>query len=145
MQTKLIENPQQLEAAFSIRQKVFVEEQMVDPAEEYDEYETTCRHYLVSENGNPIGTCRIRSTEKGYKLERFAVLKEHRGKHAGAALVNACLADEWLQQTGTYVYMHAQEHAIGFYSRFGFKTKGERFMECDIPHFTMYQIVGEAS
>lgn len=36
-----------MDAAFAIRQKVFVAEQEVDPAEEYDEFEQSSIHYLV--------------------------------------------------------------------------------------------------
>lgn len=130
-----------LQVAFEIRRLVFVQEQNVDPAEEYDEFENECVHFLATIDNVPCGTARIRRTDKGFKLERFAVLKEYRGMGVGAALVKACLSHPLLQTTGTYVYMHAQEHAIGFYSKLGFETKGDRFWECEIPHFTMWLVV----
>jgi predicted GNAT family N-acyltransferase len=131
-----IENDTDLTTAFEIRREVFVVEQEVDPAEEYDEFETTCIHLLASSSGMACGTARIRPVEKGIKLERFAVLKSHRGLGVGAALVENCLT---LIPEGTYVYMHAQEHALEFYRKLGFEPKGERFFECDIPHFTMWR------
>lgn len=134
-----ITTPKQMEQAFEIRRKVFVLEQKVDPNEEYDEYEKECIHLLALNGALPIGTCRIRKTNSGYKLERFAVLKEFRGIGAGAALVNACLNHSWLQPTETYIYMHAQEHAVDFYRKFGFEPKGELFWECEIPHYTMWK------
>jgi predicted GNAT family N-acyltransferase len=132
-----IKTENEMETAFEIRRKVFVIEQKVDPAEEYDEYESQCIHFLASHNHQPSGTARIRKTDKGFKLERFAVLQEKRGLGIGAALVKACLQHGWLKTPGTYVYMHAQEHAMDFYKKFGFKTQGERFWECEMPHFTM--------
>jgi predicted GNAT family N-acyltransferase len=134
-----IKNDEDLQKAFEIRRSVFVLEQIVDPAEEYDEYENACIHFLASFNGTPCGTARIRKTENGYKLERFAVLKEYRGKQVGAALVKACLEHEWLQNSGTYIYMHAQEHALEFYKKFGFEISGDRFWECEMPHFKMFK------
>jgi predicted GNAT family N-acyltransferase len=134
---RIIETTADMEKAFEIRRKVFVLEQEVDPAEEYDEYEISSAHFLAFYNGMPAGTCRIRKTEKGIKLERFAVLKEYRKKGIGGALVEASLQHEWILGTDNYVYMHAQEHAIDFYKKYGFKTEGSRFMECDIAHFTM--------
>jgi predicted GNAT family N-acyltransferase len=125
--------------AFEIRRLVFVIEQQVDPKEEYDEHEIACTHFLAMKDRIPCGTARIRKTENGFKLERFAVLKNYRGYGIGAALVNACLAHEWLATSETYVYMHAQEHALGFYAKFGFEPKGERFYECEMPHFTMFK------
>ncbi len=107
--------------AFEIRRLVFVIEQQVDPKEEYDEYEIACTHFLAIKDGIPCGTARIRKTENGFKLERFAVLKNYRGYG--------------------YVYMHAQEHALGFYAKFGFEPKGERFYECEMPHFTMFKTI----
>ena len=61
---------------FAIRQTVFVEEQEVDPALEYDEFESGSHHYLVLKDNQPAGTARWRKTNKGVKLERFAVLPE---------------------------------------------------------------------
>jgi len=124
--------------AFEIRRLVFVIEQKVDPAEEYDEYETSCEHLLARFNGVACGTARIRKTENGFKLERFAVLSAYRGKGVGAALVDACLHR---LESGTYVYMHAQEHALEFYAKHGFQPIGERFWECEIPHFKMWKMI----
>jgi predicted GNAT family N-acyltransferase len=117
---------------------VFVIEQKVDPAEEYDEYETTCIHLLARHHGVPCGTARIRKTENGIKLERFAVLAAYRGKGVGAALVEGCLQR---LEKGTYTYMHAQEHALEFYAKHGFQPVGERFWECEIPHFKMCKTI----
>lgn len=135
--TQVIGTAKDMEAAFEIRRKVFVIEQNVPANEEYDEYEPQCIHFLATYNKVPCGTARIRKTENGFKLERFAVLKEYRGMHVGAALVNACLSHEWLQEPGLYVYMHAQEHALDFYAKHGFAAEGDRFWECEIPHFKM--------
>jgi len=85
---KPISNPTDLAQAFDIRRRVFVIEQECPPDEEYDEFESTSTHYLATYNGLIVGTCRYRTTDKGYKLERFAVLKEHRTAGIGAALLN---------------------------------------------------------
>jgi predicted GNAT family N-acyltransferase len=68
-------------------------------------------------------------------LERFAVLKEHRTAGIGAALLQNCLKE--LEDSGHTLYLHAQEHAMGFYEKHGFKAHGERFFEAGIPHFKM--------
>ena len=33
--------------------------------------------------------------------------------------------------------MHARDTAIGFYERFGYKVKGDKFIEINIPHHIM--------
>jgi predicted GNAT family N-acyltransferase len=138
IQVHQISTQAEMNEAFDIRRQVFVVEQCVDPAEEYDEFEDSCIHFLAVVDGIPCGTARIRTTENGKKLERFAVLKEYRGQKVGAALVNACLEK---LPAGTYAYMHAQEHALAFYAKHGFEVTGERFWECEIPHFKMWKKV----
>ncbi len=73
-------NSKYLSKAFRIRQVVFVEEQMVDRDEEFDEFDKSSIHYLVLRDDKALGTARWRITENGIKLERFAVLQEERGK-----------------------------------------------------------------
>lgn len=132
-------NKEQLDRVFQIREEVFVIEQEVDPAEEYDEFEATSVHFLAKLDGDPAGTARWRFTDKGIKLERFAVLKPMRGKGVGQALVKAVLEDIGRQpeSKGKKCYMHAQLDAIPLYAKFGFKQVGEMFEECNILHYKM--------
>lgn len=129
-----IRNKEELEKAFAIRKTVFVEEQNCPPELEW-EHEEEAVHFLAELSGVPCGACRWRKTDAGYKLERFAVLKEFRGKRIGQALVAAALAD--LPENAHYIYLHAQLDAVRLYSRFGFITEGEQFEEAGIQHFKM--------
>jgi predicted GNAT family N-acyltransferase len=128
-----------LQAAFQIRELVFVVEQEVDAAEEYDEFETTSIHFLAMLEGAPVGTARWRFTSNGVKMERFAVLKEARGKGVGQALVAAVLKDIEMHPDGKGKkrYLHAQIHAMPLYAKFGFQQVGEQFEECAILHYKM--------
>lgn len=130
---------EQLDIIFDIREKVFVLEQEVDPAEEYDEFENSSTHFLAKIDDAPAGTARWRYTDKGVKLERFAVLKEKRGKGVGQALVKAVVDDIAAQPDtkGKKLYMHAQLDAMPLYAKFGFKQVGELFEECNILHYKM--------
>jgi predicted GNAT family N-acyltransferase len=121
--------------AFRIREKVFVEEQKVSREEEYDSHEEEAIHFLVYADGIPAGTARWRKTDKGVKLERFAVLPEHRNKGAGMALVNAVLND--VLPLNEPVYLNAQLSAVGLYKKAGFREEGELFYEANIPHYRM--------
>lgn len=140
MQVKKITDQQALDQAFAIRQKVFVEEQNVSREEEYDEYEKSSVHFLaVNEEGKACGTARWRFTDKGVKLERFAVLKECRAAGVGSALVAAVLEDinRHPEAAGKTLYLHGQLTAVPLYEKFGFEKKGEPFEECDIVHYLM--------
>ncbi|MFB9862437.1 GNAT family N-acetyltransferase [Rufibacter immobilis] len=135
---KKIENQQEMEAALRIRENVFVQEQHVPADAEYDQYENTATHYLVTKDGIPCGTARWRQTEKGIKLERFAVLASYRNQQIGSVLLKKIMED--IQEAlapGQQVYMHAQLHAVPFYARHNFSTVGDLFTECDIEHYQM--------
>ncbi|MDZ7742700.1 MAG: GNAT family N-acetyltransferase [Bacteroidota bacterium] len=121
--------------AFKIRTLVFVKEQDVDPKIEYDEYENQCQHYLVYLNEEPIGAARWRETEKGIKLERFAILPEYRNKKIGDKLLKHVLKD--VLPKDKYIYLHSQLRSKGVYERNGFVTKGDVFSEADIDHIYM--------
>ncbi|AMR27304.1 GNAT family acetyltransferase [Hymenobacter psoromatis] len=129
-----------LDAAFTIREKVFVGEQNVPAEAEYDAHDraATTRHYLAQVDGQPAGAARWRPTENGVKLERFAVLPAFRNQGVGEALVHQVLADVQTQAPdAAQVYLHAQLRAIPLYERTGFHKVGEMFEECDIQHYRM--------
>ncbi|WP_194777132.1 GNAT family N-acetyltransferase [Pararhodonellum marinum] len=134
-----VKTKEALSDIFKIRELVFVIEQAVAPEEEYDEFENSSTHFIAKVNGLPAGTARWRHTKNGIKLERFAVLKEMRGKGVGQALVDAVLQDIQSDPSnaGKLLYMHAQLSAIPLYLKFGFQKEGDLFMECNIAHYKM--------
>lgn len=134
----LAEDETVLWQVYAIRKEVFVEEQEVDRHEEFDEYELSSRHFLARIDGKPAGTARWRNTEKGCKLERFAVMPGVRTLGIGSALLEAIIVDiEKTNGKGQYLYMHAQLNAIPLYEKYGFKKVGEMFEEANIQHYKM--------
>jgi predicted GNAT family N-acyltransferase len=138
VQVSKVTDPIELETVFAIRREVFVGEQNCPPELEW-EYEDESTHFLAKVDGVPAGASRWRKTNKGYKLERFAVLKPFRGKGVGQALVQTVLDD--LPADAHYVYMHAQIQAVTLYQRFGFVKVGGQFEEAGIQHFTMEKYI----
>jgi predicted GNAT family N-acyltransferase len=134
IQVNKVTAPADLEQVFAIRREVFVGEQNCPPELEW-EFEDESNHFLATIDGEPAGACRWRKTDKGYKLERFAVLAKFRGKGVGQELVRTVLAD--LPKDATYVYMHAQIQAVSLYERFNFVKIGDEFEEAGIRHFKM--------
>ena len=128
----------ELEKVFAIRRKVFVEEQNCPPELEW-EHDDISTHFLATYNDSPAGAARWRKTKNGYKLERFAVLKEFRNYGIGRELVKAVLAD--LPPDARPVYLNAQITAIDFYLQLGFTKIGEQFEEAGIQHFKMIKPV----
>ena len=139
LQVEKVSTEEELKEVFSIRKDVFVLEQKVAPENEYDEFEETSNHFLAKLNEEPVGAARWRITEKGIKLERFAVLKEARGKGVGTSLVQAVLndIDSNPKTSGKTKYLHAQLSAIPLYYKFNFKKIGDVFEECNILHYKM--------
>lgn len=127
------------EHARNIRITVFVHEQLVPEEEELDEFEVSSRHFLAYVDGKPAGTCRWRYTDKGVKMERFAVSKEYRGKGVGGALLRAAMNDvsAMPESKGKLRYLHSQITAMFLYESVGFKAVGEPFDECNIMHYKM--------
>jgi len=119
-----------------IRKKVFIEEQGVDKKLEFDDDENIIfSYYLVWKDLVPIATGRWKLTKKGVKLERFAVLPEHRNLKIGAFLLKKILEDISFKKEK--VYLHSQESALNFYKRNGFKKIGKSFLEANILHYEM--------
>jgi predicted GNAT family N-acyltransferase len=143
IRVKKIENKEELDQAYAIREKVFIEEQACDREEEFDEFDEESVHFIAYNNGTPAGTARYRRTSKGIKNERFAVLKEFRGEGVGKALVQSVLADieHTIKEPGTLLYLHSQVHAMPLYTKYGFKKVGEKFVEAGIEHFEMQKVI----
>lgn len=137
LQVIKVRTQEELESAFAVRRKVFVEEQGVAPELELDKEEESV-HFLALSDNQPCGAARYRKTGNGYKLERFAVLKEFRGKRVGQALVAAVLDD--IPDQANVIYLNAQVDAVGLYAKFGFAVEGEQFEEAGIQHFKMVKI-----
>ncbi|WP_345947524.1 MULTISPECIES: GNAT family N-acetyltransferase [unclassified Mucilaginibacter] len=123
-----------LEKVFAIRHEVFVVEQNCPPQLEH-EFEDQSNHFLATVNNTPAGASRWRKTDKGVKLERFAVLKDYRGQGVGQALVQAVLND--LPAEVDNVYLHAQIQAVSLYEKFNFVKIGPEFEEAGIKHYKM--------
>lgn len=129
-----INDPSILQEAFKIRKEVFVIEQEVDETEEY-EFEEESTHFIAIVDGQYAGTARWRLTDKGVKLERFAVKKEFRSLGLGSQLLSTILND--IPENHHYLYLHAQLTAMGLYSKFNFIAEGDMFEEAGIKHYKM--------
>jgi predicted GNAT family N-acyltransferase len=117
-----------------VRRRVFVEEQSVPEAEEWDAADPTSVHVLAFVGGcEPVGTGRLESSGK---IGRVAVLREWRGSGIGARIVRH-LVNQATELGIESVYLHAQTAAAGFYRRLGFGAEGPVFDEVGIPHVRM--------
>lgn len=138
LQVQKVSQVEELDQVFAIRNVVFVQEQDCPPELEW-EHEDESTHFLALIDGRPVGACRWRKTDKGYKLERFAVLKDFRKHGVGRALIAEALSD--LPKDAKYIYLHSQLNAASLYAKFGFVSEGEEFEEAGIMHYKMVKKV----
>lgn len=133
----LADKDELLTLVYAVRKRVFIEEQQIPAAEEYDEFESASRHFLIQDtvSGEGAGAARWRTTAKGIKLERFCVLPGYRYRGLGTRLIQAVMTDIREQLNGDQLlYLHAQQAAVSLYARQGFVAEGDVFLECGIPH-----------
>ena len=131
---RIVENAEEMKIVRDIRHRVFIVEQNVPEHVEVDQFEKSARYLLAALDGQFVGSARWRKTNKGIKLERFAVLKNKRTYGVGGALVEFML-EQVINET--VVYLHAQDHVISFYKKFGFQPVGDYFYEGGISHKEM--------
>jgi len=121
------------DALQGIRYRVFVEEQKVPVELEWDEYDDTATHFIVTLSGEAIACARLKNDGQ---IGRMAVLTEHRNQGIGQELLRFVIRTA-AEKNINDIYLHAQVSAIPFYEKQGFKTVGEVFYEANIPHREM--------
>ncbi|MHB1207545.1 MAG: GNAT family N-acetyltransferase [Rhodospirillaceae bacterium] len=122
--------------ARAIRDVVFCQEQHVSPEEEWDGLDPICEHFLILDGDEALGTARLRNYAGMGKIERVAVLQEHRGRKAGWDLMQAVI-DRAREREFPAAKLNAQVAVEAFYAALGFVAEGERFVEADIEHIRM--------
>lgn len=122
------------EALARVRRTVFIDEQGVPEALEWDEHDAVSIHWLaVLADGRPVGCARLLPDGR---IGRMAVLPEWRGQGIGRALLDAAVA--CARARGMHeVRLSAQCHAAPFYQRAGFVVCGPPYDEAGIPHLAM--------
>ena len=118
----------------AVRRAVFIDEQGVPEALEWDEHDAVALHILATTlDGSPIGCARL--LPDGH-VGRMAVLPSWRGHGVGrsllAAVLNAARAHGHAE-----LRLSAQTHAADFYIRAGFVIQGTEYEEAGIPHVAM--------
>ncbi|MDP1538347.1 MAG: GNAT family N-acetyltransferase [Burkholderiales bacterium] len=123
-----------LAALQDLRHRVFIIEQQVPEALEWDEADAVSVHALALDAQQlPIGTGRL--LPDGH-IGRMAVVPQWRRRGVGSAILMLLIGCA-RQQGHAAVHLHAQTRAIGFYAQHGFVVHGNEFMDAGIPHRRM--------
>lgn len=123
--------------AFDIRRTVFIQEQDVSEAVEFDDLDDEARHFVARVGPDPAGTARVRFLDgETARVERVAVLSDYRGRGVGRRVMEA--THDYARDAGkSTVVVHAQARVEEFYESLGYETVGEVEDETDIPHVKM--------
>lgn len=136
-QVKIVSAKSELEDAFSVRRKVFVEEQGIPASLEVDEFDETASHFVVYEADKPIGAGRIRETDPAVgKVERVCILPDYRGLRLGKLIMQA-LENHGSELGFQKIILNAQSQTLPFYESIGYVITSPEFMDADIPHRVM--------
>ncbi|MGE3960953.1 MAG: GNAT family N-acetyltransferase [Dehalococcoidia bacterium] len=144
VEVRVIGGPEEMQEAFSIRLRVFVEEQHVPIEEEVDAFDERpgarddVVQVLVRVDGQPAATARLLlGHHEGYPhVGRVAVLAEHRGTGLGRVVMEA-LHQEARRRGERGITLSAQLHAIPFYERLGYVARGPVYLDAGIEHRDM--------
>jgi predicted GNAT family N-acyltransferase len=132
-----IESPADMERAYAIRRRVFIEEQRVPEEIELDADDAHAFQALALLDGVAIGCGRM--LEHGgseVKIGRMAVLPEFRKTGVGAHILRF-LTESARTRGFRKAILHAQLTAEGFYLNEGFSPVGGVFDEAGIAHRKM--------
>jgi len=147
----VVRTAEEMQAALSVRFRVFVEEQRVPVEEEVDRYDDRpwerddVVHVLARYGDAPVATARLpldlhepdAEGHAGYPhIGRVAVLAELRGTGIGRLIMESLQA-EARQRGYAGVTLAAQLHAMPFYERLGYIARGPVFLEAGIEHRDM--------
>ena len=119
----------------AVRRQVFIEEQNVPEALEWDEQDATAYHVLVTDKQQAIATGRLVKTGQ---IGRMAVIKNYRNQGIATKILNMLL-DISTKNNIQPIWLNAQLTAIPFYEKNGFICEGEVFDDAGIPHKRMIQ------
>ncbi|EHU2376443.1 GNAT family N-acetyltransferase [Acinetobacter baumannii] len=116
-----------------IREQVFIQEQGIEPEDEWDDFDSIAMHFMVYGKEQPIATARLLPQ---HSVGRVAVLMPYRKQGIGKILMQHII--EYARQHKLpYLKLSAQTYVTAFYEALGFKVQGEVYQDCGIPHIDM--------
>ena len=116
-----------------IRTQVFICEQCITEADEWDDQDLISQHFVIYDQDQPIATARLLENNS---VGRVDVLKAYRGQGLGQMIMLEIIGYAQKQRRSVLT-LSSQVHAISFYEKLGFTVQGNSYDECGIPHIEM--------
>ena len=126
-----------------IRDLVFLQEQQVPVADEWDDKDETATHFVAKTDSSEVIACarlllETHAAKPVFHIGRVAVLKDYRNQGIGRKFMQFILAYCKQQNSTRPLYLHAQTTRQKFYEHLHFAAQGEIFMDANIPHIEMW-------
>ncbi|GEK34299.1 GNAT family N-acetyltransferase [Kurthia sibirica] len=137
IRVKLVQNEQELEDAFSVRQEVFVKEQGIPAPLEQDVFDAVSQHIVAYCDDQPIAAGRVRIVDDHVaKVDRVCVLPAYRRKQVGVRMMEKL--EHYVKDYHIDVIkIHAQTHAVPFYETQDYKVTSPEFIDGGAPFRAM--------
>ncbi len=116
-----------------IRTQVFICEQGITEADEWDDQDVISQHFVIYDQDQPIATARLL---QNHSVGRVAVVKAYRGQGLGQMIMLEIISYAQKQDL-SILTLSSQVHAISFYEKLGFTVQGNPYDECGISHIEM--------
>lgn len=127
----------QLYSILKLRVDIFVVEQNC-PYPELDDEDQKSVHIFYEEGEKVIAYIRIIPTQTdNIRIGRVVTHKDFRGKSLSSKLMEAAMEFIHKNHVSKKIVLSAQEHLQAFYSKFGFASVSEMYLEDGIPHVDM--------
>lgn len=123
------------------RVDVFVVEQDC-PYPDLDGYDQQAVHIWAEQDQDVLAYCRIFNNGIKYpetSIGRVLTTEKARGKSLGKQLIQYAVETIENRFYTSEVRISAQDYLLRFYSGFGFKDTGKKYLEDNIPHTEMFR------
>jgi predicted GNAT family N-acyltransferase len=128
--------PDDVGAAFRIRDQVFCVEQGVPREEELDELDRDALHLLALDGERAVGTLRLLAQGSEARIGRVAVEADRRHRGIASRMLDAAL--QRAREGGARrARLASQLVAVALYEQVGFAVESEPFDDAGIPHVWM--------
>ncbi|MCD8524105.1 MAG: GNAT family N-acetyltransferase [Saccharospirillaceae bacterium] len=125
----------------AIRERVFIQEQNIPAALEWDADDADAVHFIARDGKRPVGCARLLSDGR---FGRMAVLQKYRNQSWGSRLLRAVEHYYGTEMQGRILRATVQTQAYGFYHRNGFSPEPEFCWDAGIPHIHMHKVLGRS-
>jgi len=136
MATRIVTDPtpEQMEEAFALRIRVFVDEQAVPLEEEFDGLDDRAAHVIVfDDEERAVGTGRMMIRDQVAKMQRITVDAGCRGQGVGRQVMLGL--ESIAREAGARIArLDAQTRVIGFYESLGYFAYGDLHLDANILH-----------